>query len=152
MRGLGSSVYPRNIAYDAFDEIHWVNAAEAVSVCRELARTSYATGGWSVGCVGLVARWLARTRPADESIVAVFCDGPERYWNTVYDDDFCREHGLLGVATADHPDEIGHPSERDVTRWTRCTISENPRRADPSAGATTADARTEGRADRSERR
>ncbi|MBD2892587.1 S-sulfocysteine synthase [Actinomadura sp. RB99] len=62
-RGLGSSIYPRNVDYAAFDEVHWVAPAEAVWACRELARARYTTGGWSVGAVALVASWLARTGP-----------------------------------------------------------------------------------------
>ncbi|MCB0949920.1 MAG: PLP-dependent cysteine synthase family protein, partial [Mycobacterium sp.] len=49
MRGLGSSIYPGNVDYDAFSEVHWVGPAEAVWACRALAATHYATGGWSVG-------------------------------------------------------------------------------------------------------
>lgn len=30
MRGLGSSIHPRNVRHDAFDEVHWVGPAEAV--------------------------------------------------------------------------------------------------------------------------
>ena len=63
MRGLGSSIYPRNVDYAAFNEVHWVAPAEAVWACRTLAATHYATGGWSVGAVALVAGWAARTNP-----------------------------------------------------------------------------------------
>ncbi|OOK70475.1 pyridoxal-phosphate dependent enzyme family protein [Mycobacterium kansasii] len=49
MRGLGSSIYPRNVDYAAFNEVHWVAPAEAVWACRNLAATHYASGGWSVG-------------------------------------------------------------------------------------------------------
>lgn len=59
MRGLGSSIYPRNVDYDAFDEVHWVAPDEAVWACRALARSSYATGGWSVG-----AGWWPGGSPA----------------------------------------------------------------------------------------
>jgi cysteine synthase A len=126
MRGIGNSIFPRNVSYGLFDEVHWVNAGEAVHVCRELARTGYVTGGWSVGCVALVASWLAHVRSQEECVVAVFPDGPQRYWNTVFDDEFCREHGLLGVEPDNQPDEIGHPCERQVTRWTRCDVIINP--------------------------
>ncbi|GAA3235911.1 PLP-dependent cysteine synthase family protein [Nonomuraea helvata] len=34
MRGLGSSIHSRNVAYDAFSEVHWVSPAEAVWACR----------------------------------------------------------------------------------------------------------------------
>ncbi|MGW1007540.1 PLP-dependent cysteine synthase family protein [Streptomyces sp. NPDC002520] len=126
MRGLGSSIHPRNVAYDLFDEVHWVAPAEAVWAARRLARDHYATGGWSVGAVALVARWLARTLPAGERIAAVFPDGPQRYVGTVYDDTYCRTHGLLDRPPADDPDEIGHPRERAVTRWTRCLHVTDP--------------------------
>ncbi|MFP8961967.1 PLP-dependent cysteine synthase family protein [Streptomyces nanhaiensis] len=126
MRGLGSSIHPRNVAHDHFSEVHWVAPAEAVWTCRRLAASHYATGGWSVGAVALVAGWLARTRPAGTRIAAVFPDGPQRYLGTVYDDAYCTAHGLLGAAPAEEPDEIGHPREREVDRWTRCTTVVDP--------------------------
>ncbi|MEU8744897.1 PLP-dependent cysteine synthase family protein [Streptomyces sp. BPPL-273] len=126
MRGLGSSIYPGNVAYDLFDEVHWVAAAEAVWAARRLARDHYATGGWSVGAVALVSRWLARTLPAEDRTVAVFPDGPQRYVGTVFNDAYCDEQGVLGHVPADEPDEIACPGDRVVTRWTRCTDVTNP--------------------------
>ncbi|MFF7176798.1 PLP-dependent cysteine synthase family protein [Streptomyces pseudovenezuelae] len=136
MRGLGSSIYPRNVAYGLFDEVHWVAAPEAVWAARRLARHHYATGGWSVGAVALVARRLARTLPGEDRIVAVFPDGPQRYVGTVFDDAYCRAHGLLDYLPADEPDEIGHPGERTVTRWTRCTHVADPLTAPATTTAT----------------
>lgn len=72
MRGLGSSIYPDNIDYPAFDEVHWVAPHEAVWSCRTLASTHHASGGWSVGAVALAAGWVARTCGLDR-FVAVFC-------------------------------------------------------------------------------
>ena len=63
MRGLGSSIYPRNVAYGSFSEVHWVAPAEAVWACRRLAASHYATGGWSVGAVA-ARRRMARPDPA----------------------------------------------------------------------------------------
>ncbi|GAA2491729.1 PLP-dependent cysteine synthase family protein [Streptomyces longisporus] len=121
MRGLGSSIHPGNVDHAAFDEVHWVAPGEAVWTCRQLARGHYASGGWSVGAVALVAGWLARTEPEHTRIAAIFPDGVHRYWNTVYSDDYCREHGLLRRFPASDPDDITHPRERRVERWTRCT-------------------------------
>ncbi|MEU7305668.1 PLP-dependent cysteine synthase family protein [Streptomyces sp. NPDC007206] len=121
MRGLGSSIHPRNVDHTAFDEVHWVAPGEAVWTCRELARGHYASGGWSMGAVALVGNWLARTQPEHIRIVAIFPDGVHRYWNTVYSDDYCREHGLLHCSPAADPDEIAHPGDYVVERWTRCT-------------------------------
>lgn len=120
MRGLGSSIHPRNVDYDAFAEVHWVAPDEAVQTARRLAAAQYASGGWSVGAVGLVASWLARTEEADTRIAAVFPDGPQRYFDTVFSDEYCHQHGLLTGQPPREPDEIGETGEREVTRWTRC--------------------------------
>jgi len=128
MRGLGSSIHPSNVDYKAFTEVHWVAPAEAVWACRRLARHHYATGGWSVGAVALVAGWAARTRPAGTRIAAIFPDGPHRYLETVYNDAWCREHQLLDHTPPEEPDEIADPGERTVTRWTRCTSVSDPLR------------------------
>jgi cysteine synthase len=134
MRGLGSSIYPSNVDYTAFDEIHWVAPNEAVWACRQLATDRYATGGWSVGAVALVSSWLADTLPDDTRIAAVFPDGPHRYAETVYSDDYCRERGLLDRPPAPHPDRIGHPQQSEVTRWTRCTTIIDPTTGVPAKG------------------
>jgi cysteine synthase A len=120
MRGLGSSIHPRNVDHAAFDEVHWVAAHEAVWACRTLAATHYTTGGWSVGAVTLVASWAARTLPAGTRIAAVFPDGPARYHTTIYDDPWCRRHDLLGRPPADQPQQIPRLGQSEVTGWTRC--------------------------------
>lgn len=135
MRGLGSSIYPRNVDYSAFREVHWVAPAEAVWACRALAGTHYATGGWSVGAVALVAGWAARTRPPGTRIAAVFPDGPQRYFDTIYNDDYCRERGLLDTDPPIEPDVIAHPGQRVVRSWTRCTTVVDPHTSDRAGGA-----------------
>lgn len=126
MRGLGSSIYPRNVDYHAFNEVHWVAPAEAVWACRSLAANHYASGGWSVGAVGLVAGWAACILPAGTVIAAVFPDGPQRYFDSVYNDEYCAEHGLLGAAPPAEPDRIDSPAAAVATRWTRTTTVINP--------------------------
>ncbi|MDF5752842.1 hypothetical protein [Spongiactinospora sp. TRM90649] len=53
MRGLGSSIHPRDVAYDAFREVYWVAPAEAAWACRTLAARHYVSGEWSTGAVAL---------------------------------------------------------------------------------------------------
>jgi len=132
MRGLGSSIYPRNVDYGAFTEVHWVAPAESVWVCRRLAASRYVSGGWSVGAVALVASWLADTSFDDTRIAAIFPDGPQRYAETIYNDDYCRTHDLLNRPPAFEPDCIDNPRAREVTRWTRCTNVIDP--ASPAEG------------------
>lgn len=135
MRGLGSSIHPRNVDHAAFDEAHWIAPHEAVWAARRLARHHCASGGWSVGAVALVAGWLARTHPPATRIAAIFPDGIHRYWNTVYSDDYCHTHDLLGRPPTADPDEIAHPAERVVERWTRCVNVVAPQPAGTEAGA-----------------
>ncbi|MGW5746968.1 PLP-dependent cysteine synthase family protein [Amycolatopsis sp. NPDC003861] len=126
MRGLGSSIHPRNVDYAAFDEVHWVAPREAVWTARRLAAAHQASGGWSVGAVALVAGWLARTHDPDVRIAAVFPDGPQRYFDTVYNDEYCRRHGLLDGPPPREPDLLEHPTERVVERWARCRTVVDP--------------------------
>lgn len=126
MRGLGSSIYPDNIDYPAFDEVHWVAPAEAVWTARALAATHHVSGGWSVGAVGLVAGWAARTMAAETTIAAVFPDGPQRYFATVYNDAYCREHDLLDRPPADEPAVITDPTAQVAQSWTRCSTVVDP--------------------------
>lgn len=129
MRGLGSSIYPDNVDYGAFNEVHWVAPAEAVWAARNMAATHFASGGWSVGAVALVAGWAARTLSPDATIAAVFPDGPQRYFDTVYNDEYCADRGILGGRPATDPDYIASPADAVVSRWTRTTTVVNPVRA-----------------------
>jgi cysteine synthase A len=121
MRGLGSSIYPRNVAYEAFSEVHWVAPAEAVWSCRALATGHFLSGGWSVGAVALVADWVARTVDESATIAAVFPDGPQRYFDTIYNDAYCRQHNLLIGQPPEQPAVIDQPTDQVVTTWTRCS-------------------------------
>lgn len=122
MRGLGSSIYPRNVHYASFDQIHWVAPAEAVWACRALACRHHATGGWSVGAVALVANWVARTERGAR-VAAVFPDGPQRYFDTIYNDDYCRAHDLLGAAPPVEPRRYDGGEALD---WTVCHYVTDP--------------------------
>ncbi|MDT3396769.1 PLP-dependent cysteine synthase family protein [Streptomyces sp. B1866] len=125
MRGLGSSIHPRNVAYDAFDEVHWVGPAEAADACRRLARGAFVSGGWSTGAVALVAAWAARVHPG-AVVATVFPDGPHRYLDTVYDDDYAAAHGLDPATAATRPVEIPHPGAVEATGWARCRVVADP--------------------------
>ncbi|MFM9372975.1 PLP-dependent cysteine synthase family protein [Streptomyces sp. Da 82-17] len=125
MRGLGSSIHPRNVAYDAFDEVHWVGPAESADACRRLASGAFVSGGWSTGAAALVAAWAARVHPG-AVVATVFPDGPHRYLNSVYDDDFAAAHGIDRATPAVRPVEIPHPRAVEATGWARCTTVTDP--------------------------
>ncbi|RLK59321.1 PLP-dependent cysteine synthase family protein [Actinokineospora cianjurensis] len=124
MRGLGSSIHPRNVAYREFDEVHWLGPVEVVAACRALARDGFVSGGWSTGAVATVAAWVARVEPG-AVVVTVFPDGVHRYLDTIFDDGFCRARGLLG-RPSDHPVEVADPAAAPLSRWSRCTVVTDP--------------------------
>lgn len=127
MRGLGSSIYPENVDYPAFSEVHWVAPAESVWACRTLASTHYATGGWSVGAVARVAGWIAGTRSPDTVVAAIFPDGPQRYYSTVYSDAYCHANNIdPTIAPPSAPITIADPTASVVHRWSRTTVVRNP--------------------------
>lgn len=123
MRGLGSSILPRNVAYPDFDEVHWVGAAEAVASCRRLAAATGLAGGWSTGAAALVAGWAAERAPGSR-VLTVFPDGPHRYLRTIYDDTWCRANGLFAAA-ATEPATVATP-DHEVRGWGRCTLVRDP--------------------------
>ncbi|WP_354638238.1 PLP-dependent cysteine synthase family protein [Kitasatospora camelliae] len=125
MRGLGSSIHPRNVAYEAFDEVHWVGPAEAADACRRLAKGCFVSGGWSTGAVALVAAWAARAEDGAR-VATVFPDGPHRYLGTIYDDGYCRTHGLAPGNAASRPAEIPTAGAAEVTGWARCRTVVDP--------------------------
>ncbi|AJE84221.1 cysteine synthase [Streptomyces albus] len=127
MRGLGSSIHPRNVAYEAFDEVHWVGPAESADACRRLATGNFVSGGWSTGAVALVAAWAARVHPG-AVVATVFPDGPHRYLGTVFDDGFAAAHGLDLARAARRPVEIPHPAAAEATGWARCRTVTDPLR------------------------
>lgn len=128
IRGMGNSIHPDNVDYEVFDEVHWVAPSEVVWMCRALARHCFVSGGWSTGAVGLVAAWAARTGDPSAQVVAVFPDRLWRYSDTIYDDEFCRRHRLLGGSPPDGPEELSKPGDHEVLRWSRCPNVIDPRR------------------------
>ncbi|MGW2661603.1 PLP-dependent cysteine synthase family protein [Nocardia tengchongensis] len=124
MRGLGSSILPRNVVYPDYDEVHWVGPIEAIASCRSVAARTCLAGGWSTGAAALVAGWAARAEPGAH-VLTVFPDGPHRYLRTIYDDEWCTARGLLGIAASD-PVEIAAPAAVEVQGWARCRVVRDP--------------------------
>ncbi|MFI5717911.1 PLP-dependent cysteine synthase family protein [Nocardia sp. NPDC051750] len=124
MRGLGSSILPRNVAYGDFDEVHWIGPAEAVASCRRLAAETGIAGGWSTGATALVAGWVARREPGLR-VLTVFPDGPHRYLRSIYDDHWCRRHDLFR-ATVTEPVELPEPDAAEARGWARCAVIRDP--------------------------
>lgn len=94
----------------------------ARSRARATPPAAGASGQWHWSQAGLLVQRLPGSR-----VVAVFPDGPQRYFDTVYNDEYCRRHGLLDVRPAERPSELDQCTDRAVTRWSRCENVVSPR-------------------------
>lgn len=118
LRGLGNSLMPPNLDHAAFDEVHWVTAAEAFRATRELHRTHALFMGGTSGAAYMAARWMARRHPG-ENVVVLLPDEGYRYQETIYKDEWLRENGVWVAGLPDEPEMVGHPSEAAGARWSR---------------------------------
>lgn len=110
LRGLGNSLMPRNLDHQVFDEVHWVNVAEAYTATRILHRTTSLFRGATSGAVWLVARYWAALYP-DLRVVCIFPDDGNRYTSDVYNDHYLEAQNLWLSRLPDNPHCVASPLE-----------------------------------------
>jgi cysteine synthase len=127
LRGLGNSLIPGNLDHTAFNDLHWVSAAEAFAATRTLYRDTTLFQGPTSGASWLVAQWYARKHP-DARVVCIFPDGGERYVDNVYDDDYLNQHGLRIDRLPSEPVNTTRPTDASdgwsKMAWKRRTLAE----------------------------
>lgn len=127
LRGLGNSIMPPNVDHTTFDVVHWVGAAEAFLATRRLHREHALFAGPTSGAAWLVADRWARENP-DALGAVVLPDEGYRYQDTVYDDAWLRERGLLLDVLPEEPVEADHPLRATAPwasyRWGRRTYDQ----------------------------
>jgi S-sulfo-L-cysteine synthase (3-phospho-L-serine-dependent) len=125
LRGLGSSIRPLNVTYDAYDEVHWVTPGEAFHATRELYRTHGLFMGPTSGAAYLVGSWWAQANQ-ESKVVILLPDEGYRYQNTVYDNDWLQANRVLLDKPAYRPTTVNRPSDAgdDWSRieWSRRTL------------------------------
>jgi S-sulfo-L-cysteine synthase (3-phospho-L-serine-dependent) len=125
LRGLGSSIRPLNVTYDAYDEVHWVTPGEAFHATRELYRTHGLFMGPTSGAAYLVGKWWAQTNRESKAIILLPDEG-YRYQESVYDNDWLRTLHILLGRQAGRPTVVSHPSDAGSSwskiDWTRRTL------------------------------
>ncbi|MEV0680271.1 cysteine synthase family protein [Actinosynnema sp. NPDC050436] len=95
-----------NVDYALVDQAHRVSDCDAFAGARVVARrTGVLVGGTTGGAVHVALRRLLSC-PAGSTVVVLGNDAGEKYLDSVYDDDWLRERGVL--------DQLAH---RRVERW-----------------------------------
>jgi S-sulfo-L-cysteine synthase (3-phospho-L-serine-dependent) len=122
LRGLGNSLWPGNLDHTAFDEVHWVSAAESSLATRILHRETTLFRGATSGACWMVAQHWASTHQGAR-VKCIFPDDGNRYIDSVYDDDYLRKNDLWLPYLPAAPREVAHPLEAGPTwsflRWDR---------------------------------
>jgi S-sulfo-L-cysteine synthase (3-phospho-L-serine-dependent) len=117
LRGLGSSILPRNVDHTLFDEVHWVDAPTAFLLTRHLYREHCLFMGPTSGAAFLVANWWLRRQPGSR-VVVLLADQGHRYADTVYRDEWLLRHDALATRAPREPELIEHPRDARPP-WTR---------------------------------
>ncbi|HEX6912869.1 MAG TPA: cysteine synthase family protein [Longimicrobium sp.] len=122
LRGLGNSLMPANVDHRAFDDVHWVSAAEGFHATRRLHREHALFMGPTSGAAFMVADWYARRNP-DELVAVLLPDEGYRYQDTVYDDAWLEARGVRvdEVPAEPVPWEVPHdgPNVWSHVHWAR---------------------------------
>jgi cysteine synthase len=119
--GHGNSLIAGNIDYKRIHEVHWLNDGEAFNGCRELARREGIYAGGSSGVAYVVASWLAEQLPEGSNVVALFPDRGDRYADTIYNDKYLHQEGLLDVVADHRPIDIEYGIDV-AERWSRAPL------------------------------
>jgi cysteine synthase A len=90
--GHGAAIVPALLREDLVTRSVHVSDLDCVVGCRRLVRSEGIFAGGSAGGVVMAAERIRRDIPAGGTCVLIFPDRGERYLDTIYSDDWVREH------------------------------------------------------------
>ncbi len=88
-RGLGNSVYPKNLKQHMFDEIHWINANHAYLACKVMYKGTGMFMGGTSGASYLTGVLWSKTN-SDKKTLIILPDEGYRYEDTIYNDEWLK--------------------------------------------------------------
>ncbi|MEK4854133.1 2,3-diaminopropionate biosynthesis protein SbnA [Paenibacillus sp. FSL H7-0756] len=98
--GIGSAIVPGNVRRELYDEITHVSDAEAFSTTRRLVQEEGLLVGGSAGSAVFAALKLARRLRAGDKVLAILPDRGDRYYNTIFSDEWLEKIGIERVTSA----------------------------------------------------
>jgi cystathionine beta-synthase len=103
--GIGEDFFPGTYDKDVVDRWVRVSDRDAFNAARRITREEGILAGESCGTALVATLAVARDLisagdAADKLIVVIFPDGGRNYLSKLYNDEWLRQHGLVGTATA----------------------------------------------------
>lgn len=117
LRGLGNSIFPKNLDHTVFNEVHWIEANQAYLETRNLHKKYSLFCGGTSGAAYSVANWYRKLHPS-ETVLAILPDEGYRYQETIYNDSWLKKEGLDKNDFSDGPKLVNIPKEA-TTGWFR---------------------------------
>lgn len=96
VEGVGEDILCDAMDYSVVDEFYQVNDKESFAMARRLVREEGLFCGGSSGSNVHIAVELAKKLGAGKTIVTVLCDSATRYTTKFLNDQWMKDHGLLG--------------------------------------------------------
>lgn len=95
LEGLGDEFLIDCVDFSLIDDIYQITDKDAFLMTRKLADKEAILAGGSSGAVIWASLKLAREIDRPARIVTIFADSATRYLNSIYNDEWLREKGIL---------------------------------------------------------
>ncbi|PEV84594.1 2,3-diaminopropionate biosynthesis protein SbnA [Bacillus thuringiensis] len=92
--GIGNAIVPGNVNRSLYDDLSYVNDADAFFITRELVSKEGILVGGSSGAVVCAALRLIDKLPKSKKVLAILPDRGDRYYNTIFSDEWLVEHDI----------------------------------------------------------
>ncbi|MCP5052469.1 MAG: pyridoxal-phosphate dependent enzyme, partial [bacterium] len=97
VEGVGEDIIPGTINFDYIDQVIRVTDKESFNIARRISREEGIFIGGSCGLAAHAAIKLAKTLPADKTVVVLFPDAGYKYLSTFYSDDWMKENRFFDL-------------------------------------------------------
>ncbi|MFN7119580.1 MAG: PLP-dependent cysteine synthase family protein [Saprospiraceae bacterium] len=97
VEGLGKTIIPDNVDFQLIDEFIKVTDRSSAHRARQLARLEGLLMGYSSGSALQAVFQMKKQLKPDDVVVVMFPDHGSRYVGKIYDDDWMRQQGFMGV-------------------------------------------------------
>ncbi|MDZ3952347.1 cysteine synthase family protein [Bacillus thuringiensis] len=125
--GHGNSVVPKNVDLSIIDEIHWLNDEECFAANLELAAHEKIFAGNSSAVVYAVSRFLSKKCSKETNILTIFPDRGDRYYKTVYNEDYRQKKGITQLVLPEQPKKVLYG--KTVTTWSYACLQKKNKSA-----------------------